>query len=203
MAALPAERGTCAKPRSAAKDDKVKSTRLFSSGAVCGGRSSQRQCPAGSPAATLTAQYTPPLNLLLQWHRGFSLCPVLCSVHTPTTTEVHIWTDRNSHTLEGCRGCVSLLAPVCLPRSKHHWNCKARRAVRYGLLDGVGWACAWQQAQPFDKTSELCYFVLELYLDYVLILNTLKRLSNTNMDQITNCPLKSTQPPHHRSKMEN
>lgn len=119
VAALPAERGTCAEPRSAA--NKVKSTRLLSLGGSLWGQEQPKamSCQAGSPVlcATLAAQYTPPLNVLLQWHRSFWMCAILCSVHTPMTTEVHVRADRNSHTLEGCRGCVNFLAPVCLPCS--------------------------------------------------------------------------------------
>lgn len=78
------------------------------------------------------------------------------------------------------------------------------------MSDGESWGCAWLQAQPFDKTSELrfffflFFFALEFYLDWFLILNTLKRLFNTNMNEITELPLEVTLTtfPHHRSKME-
>lgn len=71
------------------------------------------------------------------------------------------------------------------------------------MSDGTSWGCAWWQAQPFGKTSELTFFALE-FLDRFLILNTLKRLFNTNMNEITEPSLEVTltTSPHHGSKME-
>lgn len=95
-------------------------------------------CQAGSSPvlhATLTAQHTPPVNLLL--HRDFWMRAILCSVHTPTTTEVHVWPERNTHTLEACKGCVNFLASLCLPCSTIIGN------AEYEELWGVGCWMAW------------------------------------------------------------
>lgn len=54
------------------------------------------------------------------------------------------------------------------------------------------------------KQVSFTYFALEFYLAWFLLLNTLKRLFNTNMNEITELPLEVTltTSPHHRSKME-
>lgn len=123
-------------------------------------------CQAGSSPvlhATLTAQHTPPVNLLL--HRGFWMCTTLCSVHTPMTIEVHIREQREKHPHSGRLQGLCKFSGFCLFAMQHNnRKCRVRRAVRCGLVHGMSWACAWLQAQPFDKTSELCYF---LYLNFV------------------------------------
>ena len=54
------------------------------------------------------------------------------------------------------------------------------------------------------KQVNFAFFPSEFYLDWFLILNTLKRLFNTNMNENTELPLEVTltTSPHHRSKME-
>lgn len=113
------------------------------------------------------------------------VCNSLLCAHSYDCRSSHL--NRQKHLHSGRLQELCKFSGSCLFALQHkHWNCRAWRAVRCGVLDGMSWACAWLQSQPFDKTSELCYFfVLELYLDWVLILNTLKRLSNTNMDEIT------------------
>lgn len=187
---LPAERGTCAQPRSAANDDKVTSMGLFSSGGSLWGQE-QPKAMSGAPCHTCSTMHSSDFAVAL----GFLMCAILCSVHTPMTAEVHIWTDRNTHTWEGCRGCVNFPAPVCLPCST------IIRTADHEELWGLGCWMVWVGPVPGCRLSLLikqvnsAIFCTWTLFRLCLILNTLKRLSNTNMDEITTCPLKSPQPP--------
>lgn len=105
-------------------------------------------------------------------------------MHVCTCVYLYIQTDRNTHTLKGYRSNVHLSASFGLPLSVTISNCSAaKHCLSEGTVPGLRLSILVKQA---NFTLFFFFFTL---LDLFLILNTLEKFFNTNMNEITELPL--------------